>query len=218
MHLETLTVGAYFTNCYVVWCSKTKEAIIIDPGFNSQAEAHKVLSVLKEKGLRTKFIVDTHGHPDHACGNGIAKKSTGAQILIHVLDGDILSGAEKRLSAIFGFATEPSVADSLLKDGDVVRFGDVELQVIHTPGHTPGSISLRGKEAVFTGDTLFAGSVGRVDLPGGSGRDLMRSLSEKLTLLPDELVVYPGHGPMSTIGREKRSNPFLRDFDVALLG
>ena len=218
MQLKTLTVGAYFTNCYIVWCSKTKEAIIIDPGFDRRDEARRVLSLLEENNLGTKFIVDTHGHPDHTCGNRVAKKSTGAPLLIHALDGDILGGAGKRLSAIFGFDVEPSVADGFLKDGDVVSFGDVELQVIHTPGHTPGSISLRSKEAVFTGDTLFAGSVGRVDLPGGSGKDLMRSLAEKLALLPDELVVYPGHGPTSTIGREKRSNPFLRDFDATLLG
>ena len=125
----------------------------------------------------------------------------------------------KGLATFFGFRAVSPVADGFLADGNFVRFGEVVLRVLHTPGHSPGSISLLGKSCVFTGDTLFAGSIGRVDLPGGSGKDILRSLREKLAVLPDGFVVYPGHGPKSTIGEEKRSNPFLqRRFDVSLLG
>lgn len=214
-----LTVGSLFTNCYVVWCSKTKEAIVIDPGFDRQGEAGKVLEVLKENNLEVKFIVDTHGHPDHTCGNGIVKGATDAPILIHRLDANMLSEAGKRLAGFFGFRVVSPVADGFFKNADVVGFGDVVLRVLHTPGHSPGSVSLVGENCVFTGDTLFAGSIGRVDLPGGSGEEIMRSLREKLAILPDKFVVYPGHGPKSTIGEEKRNNPFLQgDFNVSLLG
>ncbi|MDH5447634.1 MAG: MBL fold metallo-hydrolase [Candidatus Bathyarchaeota archaeon] len=219
MNLKMLTVGSLFTNCYVAWCSKTREAIVIDPGFNRQSEAGKVLDVLKENVLEVKFIVDTHGHPDHTCGNGIVKSVTGAPILIHKLDADMLGKGGKELTALFGFHVSSPAADGFLDDGDVVRFGEVVLRVLHTPGHSFGSISLVGEDCVFTGDTLFAGSIGRVDLPGGSGKEIMRSLREKLAVLPDRLVVYPGHGFESTIGEEKRSNPFLqKGFDVSLLG
>ncbi len=218
MNLKMLTVGSLFTNCYAVWCSKTREAIVIDPGFDRQGEAEEVLGVLKENGLKAKFIVDTHGHPDHTCGNGTVKEATGAPILIHERDADMLSEQGERLAALFGFLVNSPVADGLLKDGDTVKFGQVVLRVLHTPGHSPGSVSLVGADCVFTGDTLFAGSIGRVDLPGGSGKEMMQSLLEKLALLPDRFVVYPGHGPKSTIGEEKRSNPFLqKDFDVSLL-
>jgi len=218
MNLKMLIVGSFFTNCYVVWCNKTKEAIIIDPGFDRQSEAEKVLNVLKGMELKVKFVVDTHGHPDHTCGNGVVKAATGASILIHELDASMLGEGGKNLTVLFGFRVVSSIADGFLKDSDVVRFGEVVLRILHTPGHSPGSISLVGEGCVFTGDTLFAGSIGRVDLPGGSGENILRSLRERLAVLPDTFVVYPGHGSESTIGEEKRSNPFLqRGFDVSLL-
>ncbi len=213
-----LTVGSLSTNCYVVWCSKTREAIVIDPGFDRQGEAEEVLGILKGNGLKVKFIVGTHGHPDHTCGNGAVKEATGASILIHEKDANMLNEQGKRLAELFGFRVNSPTADRLLKDGDAVRFGQEALRVLHTPGHSPGSVSLVGADCVFTGDTLFAGSIGRVDLPGGSGKEMMRSLLEKLAILPDRFVVYPGHGPKSTVGEEKRSNPFLqKDFDGSLL-
>jgi len=204
-----LPVGSLFTNCYVVWCSKTKEAIVIDPGFDRQGESEKILGILKENGLKVKFIVDTHGHPDHTCGNGIVKRATGAPILIHELDADMLSESSRRLVALFGFRVVSPVADSFLKDNDVVKFGEVALRVLHTPGHSPGSISLVGDDCVFTGDTLFAGGIGRTDFAGGSDHDMRLSL-KKLLRLHDTFVVYPGHGAISTIGKEKRFNPFLQ--------
>lgn len=219
MNLRMLTVGSLFTNCYVAWCDKSKEAVVIDPGFDRQGEATKVLSVLKEKGLKVRFIVNTHGHPDHTCGNGVVKDATGASILIHKLDADMLGEGGKKLRGFYGFNVASASADGFLNDDNVVRFGSVVLRVLHTPGHSPGSVSLVGADCVFTGDTLFAGSIGRIDLPGGSAKDIMQSLRKRLAVLPDGFVVYPGHGPQSTIGKEKRSNPFLqRDFDVSLLG
>jgi len=219
MNLKMLTVGSLFTNCYVIWCDKTREAIVIDPGFDRQSEAGKVFHILKENELKVKFIVNTHGHPDHTCGNGVVKSATDASILIHKLDAGMLGRTGKDLDSLFDFHVLSPIADDFLEDGDVVRFGRTVLRVLHTPGHSPGSISLVGEDCVFTGDTLFAGSIGRVDLSGGSGEEIIRSLREKLAVLPERLAVYPGHGPTSTIEREKRNNPFLqRNFDVSLLG
>ena len=219
MNLKMLTVGSLFTNCYVIWCDKTREAIVIDPGFDRQSEAGKVFHILKENELKVKFIVNTHGHPDHTCGNGVVKSATDASILIHKLDAGMLGRTGKELDSLFDFHVLSPIADDFLEDGDVVRFGRTVLRVLHTPGHSPGSISLVGEDCVFTGDTLFAGSIGRVDLSGGSGEEIIRSLREKLAVLPERLAVYPGHGPTSTIEREKRNNPFLqRNFDVSLLG
>jgi hydroxyacylglutathione hydrolase len=215
MDLEMLTVGSLFTNCYVVWCSKTKEAIVIDPGFDRRGESEKVLGVLRENGLRVKFVVDTHGHPDHVCGNGVVKEATGALVLIHELDAGLLGEVGRGLFP-FGSGVVSCCADGFLVEGGVVEFGEVVLRVLHTPGHSRGSVSLVGEGCVFSGDTLFAGSVGRWDLPGGSGVELLGSL-RRLAGLPDGFVVYPGHGPKSTVGEEKSSNPFLREgFDVSV--
>lgn len=217
MQMRTFIVGSVLTNCYVLWCDKTREAIVIDPGFNRQDEAEKVLDTIRENALSVKFIVNTHGHPDHICGNGIIKKAIDAPILIHELDAEMLTQEGRRRGMTFGIRVVSPVADSFLKDGDVIEFGKIALRVLHTPGHSLGSISLVGKRHVFTGDTLFAGSIGRVDLPGGSSRDIMHSLKEKLAVLLGDLTVCPGHGPKSTIEKEKRYNPFLQNFDASLL-
>lgn len=211
MKVQTFAVGALFTNCYVVSCEKTREALLIDPGFDTEAEAKKIFTYINENSLRVKFIVNTHGHPDHSCGNGLAKKNTEAPILIHELDAVMLGEAGKAVSQAFGFKDFSPMADVLLRHGDLVEFGEEKLRVLHTPGHSPGSISLLGKNLIFTGDTLFAGSVGRTDLPGGSYRDLMRSIKERIAILPEHFVVYPGHGPATTIGTEKRVNPFMQE-------
>ncbi len=219
MNLKIFTVGSLLTNCYVAWCSRTREAIVIDPGFDRREESDEVLNFLRENSLKVRFIVDTHGHPDHICGNGVIKSETGAPILIHKSDANLLDTSGRWMGAMFDFRAASPVHNDFLKDGDVVKFGDVVLQVLHTPGHSPGSVSLIGAKCVFTGDTLFAGSIGRVDLTGGSAKEIMRSLKEKLAGLPDSFIVYPGHGPTSTIGEEKRTNPFLqKDFDISLLG
>ncbi len=216
--METFTVGYLLTNCYVAWCDETRDAIIIDPGF-SRSESDSVLGTVQQNSLRVKFVLDTHGHPDHVCGNGLVKTATGASILIHKSDASLLSEEGKRKALTSGFRVLSPTPDGFLVDGEFVRFGSAELRVMHTPGHSPGSICLVGDSVVFTGDTLFAGSIGRVDLPGGSASEIVHSLRQKLMRLPERLIVYPGHGPQSTIEKEKRSNPFLQPgFDPAFLG
>ena len=208
MIVQMFTVGRFLTNCYVVGCEQTKETIIIDPGFDDQLEAERVFEFIDENALILKFIVNTHGHPDHTCGNGVVTKRFHVPILIHEYDARIVGKSSNKISELFEFKNSSPPADMLLHDGDMVKFGKTTLKVIHTPGHSRGSISLLGEKEVFTGDTLFAGSIGRTDFPESSKSDMSRSL-RKLANLLNHLVVYPGHGPMTTIGEEKRSNPFL---------
>ena len=204
-----LTLGALYTNCYIAGCSETREGLIIDPGFDRDTEAEKVLTRVEQHRLEVKYIVNTHGHPDHTAGNGILKEATGAPIVIHELDAPKLTDSSKNLSLLFGLHVTSPPADQTLKEGDIIQAGKVQLKVLHTPGHSKGSISLLGDNVVFTGDTLFAGSIGRYDFPDASYKEIMNSL-KRLATLPDHLKVYPGHGPTSTIGQEKRSNPFLQ--------
>ena len=209
MILEMLTVGALCTNCYIVGCSETLEGLIIDPGFDREEEGDRVQRVVGKHRLKVKCIVNTHGHPDHTAGNGILKEATGARILIHELDAPKLTDASENISRLFGLRVMSPPADRMLKEGDTVQVGEVGLKVLHTPGHSKGSISLMGEKVVFTGDTLFAGSIGRYDFPDASLREIMNSI-KRLAMLPDHVKIYPGHGPTSTIGEEKRSNPFLQ--------
>lgn len=209
MILNMLTVGTLFTNCYIVGCPETLEGLIIDPGFDQNSEADKVLKQVDQHHLKVKYIVNTHGHPDHTAGNGILKEATGVPILIHEFDASKLTDASKNLSGLFGLRVMSPPADRMLREGDVVQVGNVKLKVLHTPGHSRGSISLLGENVVFTGDTLFAGSIGRYDFPDASFEEIMSSI-KRLAMLPDHMKVYPGHGPTSTIGKEKRSNPFLQ--------
>lgn len=209
MIVQMFTVGGFFTNCYVVSCRQTNEAIIIDPGFNDCLEAEKIFKFINENALTLKFIVNTHGHPDHTCGNGIAKEKFHAPILIHESDAYMLGTSGKGIAEFFGFKNSSPQADRLLHDGDLVKFGRTTLKVIHTSGHSRGGISLLGEKEVFTGDTLFSGSIGRIDFPESSERDMKLSL-KKLASLSDHLIVYPGHGPATTIGEEKSNNPFLQ--------
>ncbi len=202
-------VGTFFTNCYIVSCEKTMEAIIIDPGFDSQNEAGKILKFIDEKTLKPKAIVNTHGHPDHTCGNGTLKEKFHTPILIHEDDAHLLGKLGKTIAESFGFRNFSPPANILLHERDKVEFGRTSLKVMHTPGHSAGSMSLVGDREVFTGDTLFAGSIGRTDFPESSETDMTRSL-EKLANLPNDLVVYPGHGPTTRISEEKNTNPFLQ--------
>ena len=197
------------TNCYVTSCEETRETVIIDPGFDNQLEAKVVITFINDNGLKLKFIINTHGHPDHTSGNEVLKKRFHVPISIHENDACMLDETSKGAARFSGFDYFSPPADILLHDGDSVKFGKVTLKVMHTPGHTTGSILLLDEKEVFTGDTLFAGSIGRVDLPGGSERDMRLSL-KKLLRLPDQYVVCPGHGPTTTMGEEKRVNPFLR--------
>jgi glyoxylase-like metal-dependent hydrolase (beta-lactamase superfamily II) len=210
MLVRMFTVGGLLTNCYVVSCEQTKEALIIDPGFDDSHEAEKIFKFVKDFSLKLKFVLNTHGHPDHTCGNKIVKGKFNVPILIHEFDAHMLGESGKMIADFFGFSSFSPKPDILLHDGDFVKFGKIMLKVMHTPGHSRGGISLIGDKEVFTGDTLFFGSIGRTDFPESSEGNMMASL-KKLATLPDHFVVYPGHGPTTTIGEEKRNNPFLQD-------
>jgi hydroxyacylglutathione hydrolase len=205
------TVGIVSTNCYLVGCTETKEALIIDPGINTNSEAEKILAEAKKHSLKIKYIVNTHGHPDHTSGNKIMKESTGAEILIHEYDAPKLTGGSGGLLSFFGLRSTSPPADKTLHEGDIIQVGTIKLKVLHTPGHSKGGISFLSDDLVFTGDTLFAGSIGRYDFPDASYKELMHSIKEKLAPLPDHVKVYSGHGPPTTIGQEKRYNPFLQN-------
>jgi hydroxyacylglutathione hydrolase len=198
MQVETFPVGMLSTNCYLASSKETKEAILIDPGLDFSAEAKPILDAIAAGKLTVKFIINTHGHDDHIKANVLFQQKLNVPICIHPLDEHYIEGTEK--------AKFPQ--NVLLKDGSLVKFGSETLKTLHTPGHTPGSICLVGEKLVFTGDTLFAGGIGRTDFSGGSMSDMRLSL-KKLTSLPDFLLVYPGHGESSMIGEEKINNPFL---------
>ena len=210
MRILSRIVGSLATNCYIIICEETRKAIIIDPGFSAE-EANEILNEIVKNGFKVEKIINTHGHFDHIIGNDILKALTKAKILIHKNDASMLLDPSKNLSRMLGRDIISPKADRLVEEGEIIKVGDLELKVIHTPGHTEGSISLfcEKEKVVFTGDTLFAGSIGRTDLPGSSFEEIMHSLKEKLMNLPDETVVYPGHGGKTTIGREKGTNPFL---------
>ena len=193
MEVKGFKVGWLATNCYVVNDEKSKDAAIIDPGFENENEAQPILDYIQNNNLKLQYIINTHGHPDHISGNMIMKKATGATILIH-------ENHKGRANA-----------DQKLHEGDTIRIGNSKLVVLYTPGHTKSGISLLGDNMVFTGDTLFAGSIGRTDFPGGSFHEIINSIKTKLMSLPDNFKVYPGHESYSTIGKEKKYNPFLQN-------
>ncbi|MEW6671560.1 MAG: MBL fold metallo-hydrolase [Thermodesulfobacteriota bacterium] len=204
MIIKDLVVGPIMANCFIVGCEETREAVVIDPG----ADADKILMALAQLKLTVKHILNTHGHFDHVGANRRMKSVTGADILIHGLDAPMLSRLSASAAA-WGMSAEDSPApDRILADGDTVSFGNITFKVIHTPGHTPGGISFKTDGYVFVGDTLFAGSIGRTDFPGGNYQTLIASIQKKLFLLDDDVQVLTGHGPETTIGQEKRFNPF----------
>lgn len=203
MRIEVIVVGALHTNSYIV--SSGDEAIIIDPG----DDAERIMGIIDSKGLRVSAIIATHGHFDHVLAVERLRRKYGAPFAINKKDLWLVRIAHT-VARSYGIVSEEiEDPDMDLVEGNIIRIGGEELRVIETPGHTPGSACLLGKEIVFTGDTLFKGSVGRTDLPGGSWNDLVESLI-KIAALDEDLIVYPGHGPPTTIGDEKRSNPFLK--------
>ena len=205
MIFEGFVAGHMQANCYIIGCPETGEAAVVDPG----GDADRILARLKARGLRLRYIILTHGHVDHIAALGEVRDATGAEVLIHAADADMLTDPTRNLSFFMGRRLRFSPAERLLADGDTIEVGTVRLEVVHTPGHTPGGICLKTDDLVITGDTLFAGSVGRSDFPGGNHRQLIRSIKERLLCLPGHTRVYPGHGPETTIGEEKRYNPFL---------
>jgi glyoxylase-like metal-dependent hydrolase (beta-lactamase superfamily II) len=204
--IKKLEVGPIMANCFILGCEDTREAVVIDPG----DDADQILMILAKEKLTVKYLINTHGHFDHVGANRRMKEVTGAKLAIHPDDVPMLSELS-RSAASFGLSAENSPEpDLLLHDKDTVRFGNITLTVIHTPGHSRGGIALYTPGHLFAGDTLFAGSIGRTDLPGGDYDTLIASIKQKLLVLPDDTVVYTGHGPETTIADEKRMNPFLR--------
>ena len=205
MIIKKLAVGPIQANCFIAGCEETRHAAVIDPG----DEADRILLALAEAKLNVVQIVNTHGHFDHVGANRRMKQATGAPILIHALDAPML-GLLSRSAAAWGMSAENSPPpDRTIDEGDLIEVGTHTFRVLHTPGHTPGGVSLLCDRVLFVGDTLFAGSVGRTDFPGGSFDELKASIRGKLFTLPPEVTVYTGHGPETTIGAEKRSNPFV---------
>ncbi len=204
MLIRPMPVGPLQANCYILGCEQTRQAAVIDPG----GDGDRILMALAKEGLKVAAILNTHGHFDHVGGNNALKSATGAPLMIHRQDAPMLIHLAASAAA-WGLQAENSPEpDRLLEDGDSVTFGTITLQVLHTPGHTPGGISLYTPGVVFVGDTLFAGSIGRTDFPGGDFDTLIDAIRTKLFILPDETVVYAGHMQKTTIGQEKRYNPF----------
>ncbi len=204
MIVKKLVVGSFASNCYIIGSESNNEGMIIDPG----ADAEEILKKVKDLRLDIKLIVLTHAHIDHIGAVKEVKEITGAKVAIHTNDTKSLQ--ERSLATVFGLSYPPSPPpDRLLKGGDSIDIGDLHLLVLHTPGHSLGSICLLGGGVVFSGDTLFNYGIGRTDLPSGSYSQLMNSLHTKLMVLPDNTIVYAGHGPDTTIGTERRGNPFL---------
>jgi hydroxyacylglutathione hydrolase len=208
LEILQVTVGVMGVCCYIVFCPNTRKAAVVDPG----GDVDRILEVVKDNGLEVDKIIATHAHPDHVCGVRELKEATGAEIVMHTADEEFFSRDE--VSSYFSMlgleACPPS--DTTVEEGDVIKIGDGEMQVIHTPGHTPGGMCLLNGKNLITGDTLFVGGLGRTDFPGGSHRELLDSIHQKLMVLPEDTIVWPGHGyggSRSTIGEEKRSNPFL---------
>ena len=208
MIIKRVVVGSLSANCYIVGSESTREGLVIDPGGN----AEDISESIDDSGLDIKVIVLTHGHSDHIAALYDIQDRTGAETAIHTADADFLHGRGS-FSMMFGISYKtPNPPDRLLKEGDIIDIGDLHFSVVHTPGHTPGSICLLAGDKLFTGDTLLYRGIGTTLMPGSSRRQLIDSINVRLMALPDDTAVYPGHGRETTIGAERRNNPFLHDW------
>jgi len=215
MILETAAVGPFFKNGYVVGCERTKQAIYIDPG----DEVEQLLAFIASEQLQVAYILLTHAHVDHVSGVAEAKRALGVPIFLHKDDLSLYKNAVSH-GMMFGLTVEePPPVDRYYEGEGPITFGDYEVRVVHTPGHCPGGVCLAiskkdeaGPPHLFVGDTLFAGSIGRTDLPGGDYDTLLTAITNKLFAFPDESIVYSGHGPETTIGHEKATNPFVLEY------
>lgn len=210
---EVVVVGPLQCNCSVLGDEETREAIVIDPG----DEVERILAVLKRHNLKARYIVNTHAHFDHVGNCCDLKEATGAEIWLHKADLPIYETAPRQAALFSLYGVRPirmTAVDQYLKDADGLQVGKIAAQALHTPGHTPGSLSLHVpgdlRDILFAGDTLFSGSIGRTDLPGGDLHRLLKSIKDRMLTLDDATEVWPGHGPKTTIGRERRTNPFLQ--------
>ena len=206
MKIIAMEVGVIGTNCYVVINEEQKKGVVIDPG----GDADQILEKIKQKGITIEAIFLTHGHSDHIMAVDEVRGVTGAKVYISEADADMLTKASSNLSVYMGAGREFKAADEFLIDGETITAAGLKFQVVATPGHTKGGICLLCGDTVFCGDTIFSESIGRTDLPGGSYSQILHSIKTKIMVLPDEMKLLPGHGPATTIGWERRRNPFLQ--------
>jgi glyoxylase-like metal-dependent hydrolase (beta-lactamase superfamily II) len=205
-----MVTGELGVNCYLLGCPQTRQAVVIDPG----GDGESILALLEEHKFALKTVINTHGHFDHIGGNRVLVEKSGAELLLHEADLPLLQGASRHAASFGCRAIDPSPEPTrFLKDGDRIEVGTIVLDVLHVPGHSPGSVCLKCDGNLFAGDVLFAGSIGRTDLPGGDHHLLLKGLQNRILTLADSVKVFPGHGPDTTIGRERKNNPFLNYFE-----
>ncbi|UCC83167.1 MAG: MBL fold metallo-hydrolase [Gemmatimonadota bacterium] len=205
MKILGFAVGPLQANAYLAICEETRRCALVDPG----AEAERLLAAAANQGAQIDSILLTHAHLDHIGGVAAAKRETGVPIYLHTADAELYRAAPIQARGFGLQLEEQPEPDRELEDGQILEVGEGKLEVRHTPGHSPGHVCLVGDGFALVGDCVFAGSIGRTDLPGGDYRTLMDSINEKLLTLPDETTLYSGHGPETTVGRERRTNPFL---------
>jgi len=206
LQVEPLIVGPLFSNCYIVWDDSVKQGVIIDPG----DDADVILKKVKELDIEIKYILATHGHFDHVGAVAPLRRELNVEFLAHKNDFFFIEDGENSARRWGVDIEQPPKPDRFIEDGDKIKVGGFELEVLHTPGHSPGGVSFLYDRMVFGGDTLFQGSIGRTDFRKGSFEDLSKSIKTRLYTLPDDTIVYTGHGPITTIGDEKRFNAFVR--------
>jgi len=206
MILKGMTVGPIQANCYILGCAKTRKGAVIDPG----DETDRILKEIAAEQLELEYIINTHGHFDHCGGNFTLKHASGCRLAAHRLDVNMLENLSRTASAWGLHAKDSPPPDLLVEDGDTIQLGEIQLHVLHTPGHSPGSISLYTDAVAFTGDLIFSGSIGRTDFPGGDYDTLIESVRKKIFPLGDHVKILSGHGPVTTVGNERRTNPFFR--------
>ena len=206
MKIIAMEVGVIGTTCYLVINEEQKTGVVIDPG----GDADQIIEKIKQNGITIEAIFLTHGHSDHIMAVDEVREATGAKVYISEADADMLTKASSNLSVYMGAGREFKAADEFLIDGETITAAGLKFQVVATPGHTKGGICLLCGDTVFCGDTIFSESIGRTDLPGGSYSQILHSIKTKIMVLPDEMKLLPGHGPATTIGWERRRNPFLQ--------
>ncbi|MFQ6037798.1 MAG: MBL fold metallo-hydrolase [Candidatus Aminicenantales bacterium] len=206
MQYETVIVGALETNCYLLYCEQTRECAVVDPG----AEPEKILRAIGTMDLKPVILINTHGHVDHVGANRDIKERFDVPLCIHAADAPMLGNILNSAMGFFIGAKKSPPPDRFLEEGEEIAIGESRLRILHTPGHSPGSVSLVGDGILLSGDVLFCGGVGRTDLPGGSWEKLEDSIRNKIFVLDEGMIVLPGHGPHTSVGEEKAMNPFVR--------